>query len=115
MSDDLVSHLRYYAELGVDGVSRDPAWRLAQIARASRRRPTKRDADREPQSIGDRPDGPLPRQSSVARSRADALAAIRADIGDCTRCKLHSAARNLVYGVGSPDADAHVCRRRSRR
>ena len=38
------------------------------------------------------------------RSRAEALAAIRADIGDCTRCKLHSGRTNLVYGVGNPDA-----------
>ena len=40
----------------------------------------------------------------MARSPADALAAIRADIGDCTRCKLHSGRTNLVYGVGSPNA-----------
>jgi DNA polymerase len=36
--------------------------------------------------------------------KADALAAIRADIGDCTRCKLHAGRTNLVFGVGNPDA-----------
>ena len=30
MPDDLVRHLRYYAELGVAGISRDPAWRTRQ-------------------------------------------------------------------------------------
>src|SRR5258707_5904247 len=36
----------------------------------------------------------------------DALAAIRADIGDCTRCKLHTLGRTqIVFGVGNPEAD----------
>ena len=41
----------------------------------------------------------------VARSRGEALAAIRADIGDCTRCKLHLGRTKIVFGVGNPDAD----------
>ena len=32
------------------------------------------------------------------------LAVIRADIGDCTRCKLHAGRTNIVFGVGNPDA-----------
>ncbi len=40
----------------------------------------------------------------VSLSRADALAAIRADIGDCTRCKLHAGRTNLVFGAGNPEA-----------
>jgi DNA polymerase len=37
---------------------------------------------------------------------ADALSATRADIGDCTRCKLHGLGRRqIVFGVGNPDAD----------
>ena len=39
-------------------------------------------------------------------SAADALAAIREDLGDCTRCKLHRLGRKqIVFGVGNPDAD----------
>ena len=30
--------------------------------------------------------------------------AIRAEIGDCTRCKLHAGRTNLVFGVGNPEA-----------
>ena len=34
------------------------------------------------------------------------LTALRADIGDCTRCKLHRLGRTqVVFGVGNPDAD----------
>jgi len=42
----------------------------------------------------------------VFASTAGALAAIRTDIGDCTRCKLHTMGRTqIVFGVGNPDAD----------
>jgi DNA polymerase len=43
---------------------------------------------------------------TIARSPAEALAAIRTDIGDCTRCKLHRQGRTqIVFGVGNPEAD----------
>jgi len=73
----IVEHLRFAAELGVAGVSRDPAWR----ARAG---------DTVP----------------LLRSGAEALAALKADIGpDCSRCKLHTLGRRqVVFGVGNPEA-----------
>ncbi|HYM26434.1 MAG TPA: uracil-DNA glycosylase [Vicinamibacterales bacterium] len=43
---------------------------------------------------------------AVFASPADALVAIRTDIGDCTRCKLHGLGRTqIVFGVGNPEAD----------
>ena len=36
---------------------------------------------------------------------AETLEAIRDDLGECTRCKLHGGRTNLVFGVGSPTAD----------
>lgn len=30
---------------------------------------------------------------------------IRADLGECTRCNLHTGRRNIVFGVGNPSAD----------
>jgi uracil-DNA glycosylase family 4 len=32
------------------------------------------------------------------------LAQIRADLGECTRCKLHSTRKTIVFGVGAEDA-----------
>jgi DNA polymerase len=40
-----------------------------------------------------------------AEDRAAALRAIRKEIGDCTRCKLHRGRKNLVFGVGNPHAE----------
>jgi DNA polymerase len=37
-------------------------------------------------------------------THADALALIRDELGDCTRCKLHSGRNKIVFGVGNPDA-----------
>lgn len=39
------------------------------------------------------------------RIENDSLEKIRTDIGDCTRCKLHKARTNIVFGVGSPKAE----------
>ena len=36
---------------------------------------------------------------------AAALERIRAEIGDCTRCKLHATRNRLVFGAGSPTAE----------
>src|SRR4029079_19825259 len=52
--------------------------------------------------------GPMPAAQPVAflKSPAEALSAIRDDIGDCTRCKLHTLGRTkVVFGVGNPNAD----------
>ncbi|HEX7138392.1 MAG TPA: uracil-DNA glycosylase, partial [Vicinamibacterales bacterium] len=39
-------------------------------------------------------------------TQVDALQAVRTDIGDCTRCKLHTLGRTqVVFGVGNPNAD----------
>jgi DNA polymerase len=89
MSDDLRAHLEFFGELGVDGVSRDPAWRT-----------------RARESAPARPPAPPAATIRVSRSRDEALAAIRGDLGACTRCKLHGLGRTqIVFGVGNPDAE----------
>jgi DNA polymerase len=88
--DNLIEHLKFAKELGVEGVSSDAAWR----DRSVRLQPDGADAVR-PAEAG--------RYLPMA---VDALAAVRADIGDCTRCKLHTQGRTqVVFGVGNPEAD----------
>jgi len=36
---------------------------------------------------------------------AEAVGQLREELGDCTRCKLHSTRSNIVYGVGDPCAE----------
>jgi uracil-DNA glycosylase family 4 len=40
----------------------------------------------------------------VLEARDASLEAIREDIGDCTRCKLHEQRKNIVFGEGNPRA-----------
>jgi DNA polymerase len=93
--DQLVEHLRFAAELGVVGVSRDPRWRARQTPAAGPAEP----------AIAVAVPGSVP--ATLARSAAEALAAIKEEIGpQCSRCKLHTLGRRqIVFGVGNPDAD----------
>src|SRR5206468_164784 len=64
----------------------------------------------EPDSAGAADEAPERARPSpavqVSRNAAEALSAVRADIGDCTRCKLHAQGRKqIVFGVGNPNAD----------
>jgi uracil-DNA glycosylase len=100
-SDDLSAHLEFFQELGVDGVRREREWGhrangagKAGKAGGASEAEGKADLVRSAEMV------------SVFASKAEALSAIRADIGDCTRCKLHTLGRNqVVFGVGNPNAD----------
>ena len=41
----------------------------------------------------------------VINDKPTALRLIREDIGDCTRCRLHKGRKNIVFGVGNPNAE----------
>jgi DNA polymerase len=93
-SDQLKAHLEFFEELGVDGIRREPEWRgRSGVGTGSFRGP----------------EGSAPLQDAlvpVFSSPDAALKAIREDLGDCTRCKLHALGRKqIVYGVGNPSAD----------
>jgi DNA polymerase len=82
--EQLAEHLRFAAELGVAGVSRDPVWRNRSSVRVD-----------EASAL------PI-----IPLVPAEALNEVRSDIGDCTRCKLSGLGRSqVVFGVGNPSAD----------
>ena len=98
--DQLTEHLKFAGEIGVAGVSRDAAWRTRATG------PT--DGRTLPTAKAESGAAPNPDAAPVTmfKNPVDALAAIRADIGDCTRCKLHTLGRTqVVFGVGNPNAD----------
>ena len=88
MSREIADHLRFYQELGVEGISRDPAWRT-------------------------RADGPPVLPAAVNARAGEAgdtgkfLTMLKEEIGPaCSRCKLHTLGRKqIVFGVGNPHAD----------
>jgi uracil-DNA glycosylase family 4 len=92
----IADHLRFFQDLGVTGVSRDPRWRDRPAVRSKQ----------EPR--GSSAIAPIsePIPVTFAHSAREVLQAIREDIGECTRCKLHGLGRTqIVFGVGNPSAD----------
>ena len=93
----LAEHVRFLQELGVPGLSRDPAWsspdfrpdaghRTPDTGRSEVGQPIEAARDRQPPDV--------------------ALREVREDLGDCQRCKLHRLGRRqIVFGVGNPNAD----------
>tara|TARA_B100001123_G_scaffold411021_2_gene506782 strand:- start:5903 stop:6568 length:666 start_codon:yes stop_codon:yes gene_type:complete len=70
--EQLREHVKFFNELGVEGVSPERVW--------------------------------IARPVDTAKA-TEAVDQIRKELGDCTRCKLHSTRSNIVYGVGSPCAE----------
>jgi DNA polymerase len=86
---DLADHLKFFEELGVRGISRDPRWR----ERVDTAAPPDAEASAGPPA------------AAPSAEPVEDLVAIRADLGDCTRCKLHKLGRKqIVFGVGNPQA-----------
>ena len=105
MSSDLTAHLEFFAALGVTGVSRDPEWRRRQDPPAAAAEVEAAEAPALASDIameGAETSG----ADVVGRPPADALAALRTDIGPlCVRCKLCGLGRRqVVFGVGHPKA-----------
>ncbi len=87
--DDLREHLKYYRDLGVTGVTTDPVWR-----------------ERAHPASSTQHEAPALSTQHVAPSTDTDLDAIRLDIGECTRCKLHTLGRQrIVFGSGNPNAE----------
>ena len=130
--DQIAEHLRFASELGVAGVSRDPAWRargdraasdgfvLDPVRGADEAKAAAVDENRATMAARVSASGRSQAAASggastaeadaaplaVFTSPADALVAVRTEIGDCVRCKLHALGRRqIVFGVGNPNAD----------
>jgi uracil-DNA glycosylase len=94
---EIADHLRFYRDLGVLGISRDPAWR-----RRASDAPAPPPAPQRPV-----PQTDAPRAETAGQDAPATLALIKQEIGPaCQRCKLHNLGRKqVVFGVGNPGAD----------
>jgi DNA polymerase len=86
----LASRVKYYKEMGIHDFYRRPVEEGAELVL---------------QPVVDDPPANAAPPPTVIGDKPSALKLIRADIGDCTRCRLHKGRTNLVFGVGNVNAD----------
>ena len=111
----LQARLRFYRELGLTELYRRPvtageaavADGAAVLVSAEVAEPRIQSDVEENTSIPPRKPiatPPPPVAAAVEQDRAAALHLIREDIGDCTRCALHTGRNKIVFGDGDPEA-----------
>jgi uracil-DNA glycosylase family 4 len=97
----LAARVNYYRELGIYDFYRRPAEEGALAISAAGRTP---DAESAVASSGREQSAAKP-ALPVIEDKPAALKAVRDDIGDCTRCRLHKGRTKLVFGVGNVNAE----------
>jgi len=90
VQSQIAARIDYYREMGIHDFYRQPVVESEE--------PVPVVFAGQPPSLFD---SPLP----VIQDKPAALNAISADIGDCTRCRLHKGRKNIVFGVGNVNAD----------
>jgi uracil-DNA glycosylase family 4 len=104
----LIAHLEFFRELGVEGFSREPIWYSREQSHIDTTGQVLAEAVAAPVDAIDEPSISVDTHAIPVTTKANAilLREIRADIGDCTRCKLHEQGRKqIVFGVGNPQAE----------
>ncbi|MGH9568573.1 MAG: uracil-DNA glycosylase, partial [Candidatus Angelobacter sp.] len=90
--EQLLARTNYYRDMGIYDFYRRPVEAGADPA--------------IPESVGPAAAVPVSEPPlSILQDKPAALAALREDIGDCTRCVLHKGRAHLVFGVGNVNAD----------
>ncbi|MBZ5525481.1 MAG: uracil-DNA glycosylase [Acidobacteriia bacterium] len=103
----LAARVNYYREMGIYDFYRRPVTEGAPVVmqeQSAQPEPAQASAaaTREPMAAGQEilTEPTMP----IIKNKPAALKAIREDIGDCTRCRLHKGRTNIVFGVGNVDA-----------
>ncbi|MFQ5914610.1 MAG: uracil-DNA glycosylase [Nitrospinota bacterium] len=113
--EDLRAYLENDAAEGITEVEMDPALLAATPtgrAASSLRKPpgrpgsqSSKGATRERVQTASPPLGPAKPGTRAPSVPIETLEEIRADLGDCRRCRLWNGRKTIVFGVGSPNAD----------
>lgn len=107
MSDDrelgaqILEHLKFYEELGVRWTERG----TSTVATSGRGASGKAKRNASPPATAPQKQIDSPMLIPSMPGADESLDAVRADLGDCRRCKLASTRKNLVFGSGNPHAE----------
>ncbi len=96
--EEIRQYLRFYRDLGFEELyQREPPIPSQAAASPEKPKPTAREAAAPP------PSSDL-FVAIAAEAPRETLDQIQADLGDCTRCRLHKGRTHIVFGVGIPQA-----------
>jgi uracil-DNA glycosylase len=95
----LIARVNYYREMGIHDFYRQP------VAESTASEPIEPGSRANEVVAAGRAADLFESQLTVITDKPGALRAIRDDIGDCTRCRLHKGRKNIVFGVGNANAD----------
>jgi len=103
---DLKRHLEFQKSMGVARVPIEKKAKEETIPKAPEKEPVK--TQPKAQTSPEKKDDVIRIEEQIgifdASAKKMTLEEIRAEIGDCTRCKLHEGRTNLVFGEGNPKA-----------
>lgn len=107
--EDVRAHLEYQRALGVKSIEIPQGDRTAQTKYPSAVKPapapvTTSKAGTTPTLSSSPLEGEDRRRGGGIAEQPLTLEAIREEMGDCTRCKLHKGRTNIVFGEGNPKA-----------
>jgi DNA polymerase len=104
---ELRAQLEFYRDLGFDSI-----YMTSHPVAAAEPHPKALTTETEPEALATRtvlkapteprPKGAVTPVADIAPSTIDTLESIRADIGDCRRCRLCEGRKNIVFGSGNP-------------
>lgn len=92
MTDEMKERLLFYRELGIEEFYRREPARQAETADAG-------------EAVASSPSARPANDLFQAVAPRETLEQIQADLGECTRCKLHAGRNTIVFGSGNPNAE----------
>ncbi|SRR5579871_234441 len=97
--NEMADALRFYRDLGFEEIY----VRRSEVATAAAPAPTPVVAvtPKQERPVVITPAAPAP----LFTPSSETLEQVRADLGECTRCKLHSTRHSIVFGSGNPKAE----------
>ncbi|HEV2178622.1 MAG TPA: uracil-DNA glycosylase [Terriglobia bacterium] len=117
LREEIAGWLEFYRELGIDEFYRRRAVEKPEV-RSQKLEESAPMLDPESRTPSPEPRAPIPGPRLVApralslfeapppaRRERETLAEIRADLGDCRRCKLAAGRQHIVFGQGNPHAE----------
>ena len=94
--EEIRNYLEFYRDLGIETIYRTAPVTAAQAVTVAAEPPPVRVVE----SAAPKPLPVLP----PLEPEGDTLGQVRADIGDCTRCRLHEGRKQIVFGSGNEEA-----------